>query len=69
MTVTLQKALKRLETADNKYFKTCVRKYGRFVDDTKLYITIVGPAWRKYLAAGGSRTMINLNRPALRAFY
>lgn len=59
MESTLQKAIQHLDNANEKYKKACIHKFGSYIDSEKLYVAIVGPAWRAYLAAGGSPTMIN----------
>ncbi|KKN55603.1 hypothetical protein LCGC14_0580750 [marine sediment metagenome] len=55
MSTELQQAIDNLQKANDSYTKESKGK-----DDNDLYVKIVGPAWRKYLAVGGSRTMINL---------
>ena len=54
MTQELKQAIDNLDKANASYTKACDEK-----EDDYLYVKIVGPAWREYLAAGGSRTMIN----------
>jgi len=54
MTNELKQAIANLNQANAKYDNARKGK-----NDNDLYVKIVGPAWRHYLEAGGSRTMIN----------
>jgi len=48
-----------IRAATNKYTKVRQEQKPDDIEDNALYCDIVGPAWEKYLSAGGSRTMIN----------
>jgi len=59
MEAKLKKAITKLKSANKQYIKLRTKQKPNETDDNALYCDIVGPAWDKYLAAGGSRSMIN----------